>query len=67
MENAAYVKVSNKHLLRTYYVGWGCSSVVEHLPNTHEVLGSIPTTEKGGIKKEHIYVKCCYMLLEIKS
>lgn len=30
--------------------GWGCSPVVEHLPNKNKALGSIPSIQKGTSK-----------------
>jgi hypothetical protein len=35
------------------HVGWGCSSVAEHLPSIHEARGSVPSTTKK--KKKKIY------------
>lgn len=33
---------------------WMCSSVAQHKPSTHEILGSTPTTTKRNLQKAQV-------------
>jgi hypothetical protein len=47
-----------------YSKGWGCSSVIQHLPNMREDLGFIPSTVKMLIFEIFLICSVCEVTWE---
>jgi hypothetical protein len=46
--------VETTHSVRYSVRGWGCSSVAEHLPGSHEALDLISALEKKSAEKKRL-------------